>query len=123
VCSKNPHIGKTLSLHSTPLASVMTPKHLIVSEENGMINWYRIEHPFDNAKPEDKFITIMDEVDKEYNFREALPPDSESPAHYMIYSKSHAHLLLGTANGVLSLLNVASEKVTDEDYEQEGQEE
>jgi hypothetical protein len=41
----------------------------------------------------------------------------------MIYSKSHKNLLIGTRNGVLSLLNVPAEKVSDEDYEQEGQEE
>ena len=48
VTSKNPHIGKTLDLQSIPLSSLMTPKHIIVSETNGLINWYRIEQPFEN---------------------------------------------------------------------------
>jgi len=95
----------------------MTPKHLIVSEESGMINWYKIDQPFDNAKPEDKFITIKDDIDKEYNFKDALSSDLISPAHFMVYSKSHKNLLLGTKNGVLSLLNVPAEKLSDEDYD------
>jgi len=64
VCSKNPHIGKTLDLQSVPLSTIMTPKHIIVSESNGMVNWFRIEHPFENAKPEDRNITIFDDIDK-----------------------------------------------------------
>ena len=70
ICSKNPHIGKTLDLESPPLSTILTPRHLIVSEENGKINWFRIEHPFENAKPEDKFVTIFDEIHKQYDFKE-----------------------------------------------------
>ena len=88
---------------------------MIVSESNGMINWYRIEHPFDNAKPEEKFITIFDDIDKQYNFKTQLPEDSESPANFMLYSKSHQKLMIGTSNGILSLLNVPSEKISDEE--------
>ena len=126
VCSKNPHIGKTLDLKSTPLCSIMTPKHIIVSETSGMINWFRIEHPFENAKPEEKFITIFDDVDKQYNFKNKLAEEAEeaeSPANYMMYTKSHQNIMIGSSNGVLSLLNVPSEKISDEDYENEGQEE
>ena len=64
VTSVNPHIGKTLDLQSVPLSSIMTPKHIIVSETNGMINWYRIDQPFENLKPEEKSITINDDIDK-----------------------------------------------------------
>ena len=62
VCSKNPHIGRTLDLESVPLSVVFTPRHLIVSEESGLINWFNIEHPYENAKPEDKYITIKDGI-------------------------------------------------------------
>ena len=89
VTSKNPHIGKTLDLQSIPLSSLMTPKHIIVSETNGMINWYRIEQPFENLKPEEKSIKIFDDIDKQYNFKAQLPEEAESPANYMIYTKSH----------------------------------
>lgn len=70
ICSRNPHIGKTLDLDSNPLSTVLTPRHLIVSKKNGEINWFRIEHPFENAKPEDKFITIFDDIHKKYSFME-----------------------------------------------------
>jgi len=123
VCSKNPHIGKALNLDSEPLSTVMTPKHLIVSEANGMIHWYRIEHPFENAKPEDKFITIFDEIDKEYNFLEQLPESAAAPASHMHYTKSHQNLLIGTTNGILSLLNVPAEKFSEEEEDQEKEEE
>lgn len=121
--SKQPHIGKTLDLKSVPLCSVMTPKHILVSESNGMINWYRIEHPFENAKPEDKFITIFDDVVKEYNYREQLPKDAPSPANHMLYTKSHQNLLIGTTNGFLTKLNVPSEKETEDEEEQENPDE
>ena len=104
----------------------MTPKHIIVSDESGMINWYRIEHPFENAKPEEKFITIFDDIDKQYNFKNKLAEEAEeadTPANFMIYNKSHQSLMIGTHNGILSLLKVPSEKISDEDYENEGQEE
>ena len=87
VDSKNPHIGKALDLQSTPLCSVLTPKHLIVSEASGMINWFRVEQPFENAKPEDKYITIFDEIDKQYDFRGQ--PDVDGPAHFIVYTSSH----------------------------------
>ena len=119
VTSKNPHIGKTLDLQSIPLSSLMTPKHIIVSETNGMINWYRIEQPFENLKPEEKSIKIFDDIDKQYNFKAQLPEEAESPANYMIYTKSHQNLLIGTSNGVLSLLNVPSEKFSEDEEEQE----
>lgn len=119
VTSKNPHIGKTLDLQSIPLSSLMTPKHIIVSETNGMINWYRIEQPFENLKPEEKSIKIFDDIDKQYNFKAQLPEEAESPANYMIYTKSHQNLLIGTNNGVLSLLNVPSEKFSEDEEEQE----
>ena len=97
-----------------------------MSETSGMINWFRIEHPFENAKPEEKFITIFDDVDKQYNFKNKLAEEAEeaeSPANYMMYTKSHQNIMIGSSNGVLSLLNVPSEKISDEDYENEGQEE
>ena len=98
----------------------MTPNHIIVSETNGMINWYRIEHPFENAKPEEKYITIFDEVDKEYNFKAQLPQDTTSPANFMTYTKSHQNLMMGTTNGFLAMLNVPAEKISeDEDNDNE----
>lgn len=105
-----------------PLSTVMTPNHIIVSEVNGMINWYRVEHPFENAKPEEKFITVFDDVDKEYNFKAQLPEDASCPANFMVYTKSHQNLLIGTTNGILGMLNVPAEKISDEDYD-EGKEE
>ena len=91
-----------------------------------MINWFRIEHPFENAKPEEKFITIFHDIEKTYNFKSKLAEhaeEAEHPASFMLYTKSHSDLMIGTNNGVLSLLNVAAEKISDEDYDNEQQEE
>jgi len=122
VNSKNPHIGKTLELDSQPLSTVITPKHLLVSQANGMIYWFKIEDPFENAKPEEQFITIYDEIDKEFDFIEKLPRETASPANYILYSKSHQNLLIGTSNGYLTLLNVPAEQITEGDEEQEQEE-
>ena len=72
---KNPRIGKTVNLISEPLSVVMTPRHILVSQVDGIINWIKIEPPYEGAKPEDCFITIEDDIDKEYNFAEKLPED------------------------------------------------
>lgn len=88
-----------------------------------MINWIKIEHPYENAKPEDAMITIEKDIDKEYNFMEKLPEDTCNPAQFMLYSKSHQNLLLGTTNGFLTLLNVPAEKISEEEVEQEDGEE
>ena len=80
-----------------------------------MINWIKIEHPYENAKPEDAMITIEKDIDKEYNFSERLPEDTASPANFMRYSKSHQSLLLGTTNGFITLLNVPAEKISEEE--------
>ena len=101
----------------------MTPKHLIVSEESGMINWYRLEQPYENAKPEEKFITIFDDIDKEYNFMAQAPHDAACPANFMHYSKSHMNLLIGSSNGMLTLLNVPAEKLSEDDEEQDKEDE
>lgn len=123
VTAKNPHIGKTVELSSEPLGVIMTPRHIIISQADGMINWIKIELPFEGAKPEDCFITIEQDIDKEYNFIEKLPEDTASPAHFMLYTKSHQNMLLGTNNGYLTLLNVPAEKVSEEEVEQDDAEE
>ena len=47
VTTKNPHIGKTVDLSAEPLSVVMTPRHILISQADGMINWIKIEHPYE----------------------------------------------------------------------------
>ena len=53
VTSKNPHIGDEVALSAEPLSVVMTPRHILVSQANGIINWIKVELPNEYAKPED----------------------------------------------------------------------
>ena len=82
-----------------------------------MINWIKIEPPYEGAKPEENFITIEDETDKEYNFSEKLSQERTIPADFMVYSKSHQNLLIGTRNGYLTLLDIPAEKISEEEVE------
>ena len=56
-------------LEPSGVVSLVREELPVEKEDSGLINWYRIEHPFENAKPEDKFVTIFDDIHKQYNFK------------------------------------------------------
>ena len=61
-----------------------------------MINWFKIDLPYESDKEADMFITLTDKIEKDYNFSEKLPMDMSEPAAHIHYSRSHNMMLIGT---------------------------
>jgi hypothetical protein len=121
ITSKNPHVGMTLDLEAVPENVLFTPKHMIVSDNAGVISWYKVEPPYENqaGKDVDSFLTIQDKVDKDYIFKDAIPdPASQAPASFMHYSRSHQFIIVGTRNGILGTLPIPAEKIDEDDEEE-----
>ena len=98
---------------------------MIVSTDDGLITWYRVEQPLENQDLSvDNTMTmkILDHVDYEWDFfhnTSKVTGDSDDvlkfPAAYLKYSRSHQQILLGTQSGLLGKLAVAAEKLEDEE--------
>lgn len=122
ITSKNPYVSFTLDLEATPEDVLFTPKHIIVSDNSGMINWYKVDPPgeYPSGKDNDQCLTISDKVDKDYIFRNAFDiPQFYAPASFMRYSRSHNTIIIGTRNGVLGVLPIPSEKIEEDDDEEQ----
>lgn len=125
----------TLSLQARPLALLLTQKHLIVSLDDGMIQWYRIEMPEINFKKDNDEtykLTITEDIDQEYKFEAAqlsAQIDTEGtnviePIAYMHYSRNYKKIIMGTQQGLIGLLAVEAEALNeDEEPEEEHKEE
>jgi hypothetical protein len=82
---------------------------MIVSMEDGLIQWYRTEMPQINYKAgndtnQDNHITVTEDVDQEYKFEPAqlsanadatteIPPE---PIAFMHYTRSYKKIIMGT---------------------------
>jgi hypothetical protein len=72
--SSNGQEESSLNTPCRALSLLLTQKHLIVSLEDGLIQWYRTEMPQINFKSEanqDSHITITEDIDQEYKFEAA----------------------------------------------------
>lgn len=118
-----PKIEQTLDLESVPLTTVLTQKHMIIAQEDGIINWYSIEMPATLDSPE-TCITLFQKIDKEYRFLEQLGDKTADEFNcYATYSKSYEKLIIGTNKGVLAILPVKAENIDYEEEEDEDQRE
>lgn len=73
--SSNGQEESSLNTPCRALSLLLTQKHLIVSLEDGLIQWYRTEMPQINFKSDvttqDNHITITEDIDQEYKFEAA----------------------------------------------------
>ena len=122
---------ESLSLPNRALAVLLTQKHLIVSMEDGLIQWYRTEMPPINFKAaaesvQDKHIILTQDVDQEYKFEPAqlsantdstteVPPE---PIAFMHYTRNFKKIIMGTHQGLIGILGIEAEAIN-EDEEQE----
>lgn len=67
-----PHLEPGLELESVPHTTLLTQKHMIVSTDDGMITWYKIEPPYEAAdgKLDPTQCIKFLEIDQEYNYAE-----------------------------------------------------
>lgn len=124
-----------LSLPARPLALVLTQRHMVVSMEDGMIQWYRTEMPeitFKKDVDNNDKLTVTEDIEQEYKFEPAqlsanidvtmdVPPE---PIAFMHYSRGYKKLIMGTQQGLIGLLSVEAEALNeDEDPEEDHQKE
>lgn len=60
-----------LSLSARPLTCLLTQRHMIVSTEDCMLSWYRVQQPelvIGNDANADSKLTITEDIDQEYRF-------------------------------------------------------
>lgn len=117
-----PKVEQELVLESIPMTTLLTQRHMIVSQADGIISWYKIDMPM-YEESQDVHITLINEIEKEYPFMDYLG-DSGAPAQYMYYSKSFERIVIGSTNGVLALLPIVAEKMDtgEENEDEENQE-
>jgi hypothetical protein len=129
--SRNAQEEASVSLPSRPLTLILTQKHMIVSMEDGLIQWYHTEMPELNFKnPEanqDNHITVTEDVDQEYRFEpaqlsanldanEEVPPE---PIAFMHYSRSYKKIIMGTTQGLIGLLSIEAEALNEDEEGEE----
>lgn len=101
-----------------------THVHLIVSQEDGIIQWFKIEPPdiYNEKEKEDPKLKILDEVEQEFDLGMNIGETGEKEyiAH-MHYSKDFGQLIMGTHSGLFGRLEVQAENNLDEEDEEENQ--
>lgn len=65
-----PCLEQSFEVNAIPLTTLITHKHMIVSTDDGLMTWYRIEQPLENNDGTVDPIKILDQVDYEYDFLE-----------------------------------------------------
>lgn len=60
VCAENPCVEQSLPLPAKPLTTLLTHKHMIVSLDNGMVEWYLVDPP-----PLDNKETTLQKIQEE----------------------------------------------------------
>jgi len=96
---------------------LLTNKYLVVSCEDGMMYWYKLDEPqVDDADP---CLKIFDEVEKEYNFAEEFKSEDAEKANFMHYSRSFRKIIIGTRSGIIGKLAVEAENINYEEDEED----
>lgn len=67
-----PKVEQVLDLDSVPLTTILTQKHILIAQEDGIINWYNIEMPVYEANNPEQCIKLESKIDKEYRFLDQL---------------------------------------------------
>lgn len=129
VDSKTAREESTLSLPSRPMTAILTQKHLIVSLEDGLIQWYRTEMPEINFKggEDNNKLTITEDVDQEYKFEAVslqanidasveIPPE---PIAFMHYTRTFKKIIMGTDQGLIGLLPIEAEALNEDEEPEE----
>jgi len=127
----NPKTGvkeHTLALGGRAFCCIFTLKHLIVSMEDGLMNWHKLDVPTFLANEKDdgtKRLTVLDEIGQEWNLGFTIGETGEHEViSHMHYSRSFKELVMGTTTGLFGRLEVEAEQLDEgEDEEGEGKKE
>ena len=129
-----PSVEHTLDCGAVPLTVLHTQKNLIVSTEEGMLTWYRVEQPYENQDgtvDNTMCMNITDAVDQEYEYFEqrakvdavGSSDDSvqQAPIAYLKYSRSYSTIIYGTQTGELGRIAIQAEKQEEEEEENQAE--
>jgi hypothetical protein len=126
--TKTAELETTIKTSSRPCTLVLTQKHVIVSLEEGMLQWLKLEAPPEMVvagdKDADQSLKIFEnEVEQEWAFGKTIgeSEDLNDYISYLHYSRTFSVLVCGTESGVFGKLEVAAEAFAEEDDEDEGQ--
>lgn len=123
--AKTQKVENTVNLSSRCVTAILTQKHMIVSLEEGLMQWLKIELPeivINEKDAADQSLKVLEEVEQEWTFNvqigESNIPDFITHMHY---TRSYKHLVMGTETGIFGTLAVEAEMVNEEYGEEEAQ--
>jgi hypothetical protein len=134
VDTKTSKLEIEIPLNTKATSLLFTQRHIIVSLDDGMMQWLRVENPPDvliqNDKgeaPDQQLKIFPEQVDMEWSFckedgQQVLIGESDVPDYitYMHYSRSFKTLICGTESGIFGKLDVEAEGPPEEDEDDEG---
>lgn len=100
----------------------MTQKHMLISLEEGIIQWFKLELPevvLGEKDNSDRSLKVLEEIEQEFALNMTIG-ESDEPEYiaHMHYAKSFTQLIMATETGVLGRLEVEAEAINyDEDEE------
>ena len=106
-------------------AILLTQKHLIVSQDDGLLQWFKLDLPVILSSDKDndtKHLTVENVVEMEWNLNRTIGEtgDYEVVSH-MHYSRDFRQLIIGTSTGMFGRLEIEAEAVNFEEDEEEAQ--
>lgn len=120
---KTSKLENTVNLSSRPATCLLTQKHMIVSLEEGLIVWLKIELPpevvLNDKDAANQSLKVLEEIEQEWSFNVKIG-ESDTPDYltHIHYTRSFKYLVCGTETGIFGTLEIEAER-NDEDEEEE----
>lgn len=110
VDTKTLKLENQLQVQNKVASIIMTHVHLIVSQEEGLIQWFKIDLPEEYASEkenQDRKLQVLDEIEQEFIFESHIGETGEREfISHMHYSRSFSQLIMGTPTGLIGRLEV-----------------
>lgn len=123
VNTKTNTLNSSLATTHNPISLIITWCHLIVSQETGLIQWFKVDQPdliMNEKDKENAKLTILDTVEKEFNLDLTIGETSElEQIAHMQYNKQYTQMIMASSTGIIGRLEVAADKLNDDDDEED----
>ena len=112
---KTSKLENTVNLSSRPATCILTQKHLIVSLEEGLIVWLKIELPpevvLNDKDAANQSLKVLEEIEQEWSFNVKIG-ESDTPDYltHIHYTRSFKYLVCGTETGIFGTLEIEAER-------------
>lgn len=122
---KKGQLEHTHTLDSGVHAILLTQKHMIVSQDDGLIQWFKLDLPVILSTDKDndtKHLTVENVVEMEWSLNRTIGETGELEiVSHMHYSRNFRQLVLGSSTGLFGRLEIEAEAVNYEEEEDEAQ--